>query len=122
MRRLSDEADRDGVFKVKVGGEATYRLAIYHPEAFAAIAPLSAALGSEQISQLDRIKALPVWTIHGADDTVIPLTEGRKPVDVLAKLGGNLRFTILEGHDHDTWTDTYSDPAFYDWLLQHQRP
>jgi predicted esterase len=107
---------------LSLGGEATYRLAIHQPDALAAIAPLSAALGNDQIAQLDRIKNLPVWAIHGANDTIIPLVEGRKPVDALIKLGGNIRFTVLEGHDHDTWTDTYSDPAFYDWFLQHQRP
>ncbi len=107
---------------LSLGGEATYRLAIHQPEAFAAIAPLSAALEDNQVSQLERIKNLPVWAIHGANDTIIPLSLGRQPVDALIKIGGNIRFTILEGHDHDTWTDTYSDPAFYDWLLQHRRP
>ena len=33
-----------------------------------------------------------------------------------------IQFTVLAGHDHDTWTDTYSDPAFYQWLLQYHRP
>jgi predicted peptidase len=107
---------------LSLGGEATYRLAVHQPETFAAIAPLSAALEDNQISQLERIKNLPVWAIHGANDTIIPLSQGRQPVDALIKLSGNIRFTILEGHDHDTWTDTYSDPAFYDWLLQHRRP
>jgi predicted esterase len=107
---------------LSLGGEATYRLAIHQPETFAAIAPLSAALGDDQIGQLSRITTLPVWAIHGADDTIIPLAEGRKPAEALMKLGGNIRFTVLEGHDHDTWTDTYLDTAFYDWLLQHKLP
>ncbi|HVM73058.1 MAG TPA: hypothetical protein VMT91_14945 [Anaerolineales bacterium] len=105
---------------LSLGGEATYRLAISEPHAFAAIAPLSAALETSQIALIGRIKDLPVWAIHGENDTVIPLATGRKPVDALLKLGGNIRFTVLPGHDHDTWTDTYSDPAFYAWLLQYQ--
>jgi predicted esterase len=107
---------------LSLGGEATYRFAIHQPATFAAIAPLCAMLDADQISQLDRIKNLPVWAIHGADDSVVPLEKGQLPVDALKKLGGNIQFTILEGHDHDIWTDTYSDPAFYNWLLQHQRP
>jgi predicted esterase len=107
---------------LSLGGEATYRFAIQHPDTFAAIAPLSAFLEDEQISLLDRIKSMPVWAIHGANDTSVPLAIGQKPADALKKLGGNIRFSILQGHDHDTWDDTYSDPAFYDWLLQHQRP
>jgi len=107
---------------LSLGGEATYRFAVHQPDTFAAIVPLSAYLEANQISQLDRIKSLPVWAIHGADDSNVPLADGLSPADALKDLGGNIKITILEGHDHDTWDDTYSDPAFYDWLLQHQRP
>jgi predicted esterase len=107
---------------LSLGGEAIYRLAIHHSEAFAAIAPLSAFLQADEISQLDRIVNVPIWAIHGSEDPVISLARGEQPVKVLKKMGGNIRFTILAGHDHDTWTDTYLDPKFYDWLLQHHRP
>jgi predicted esterase len=107
---------------VSLGGRASYRFAIRHPETFAAIAVLSARIDDDQIPLLDRIKSLPVWVIHGADDTVIPLVKAQAPVDALKAVGGNIIFSDLVGHDHDTWTDTYSDPAFYNWFLQHQRP
>jgi hypothetical protein len=42
--------------------------------------------------------------------------------DASKAAGGNIRFGILANHDHDVWTDTYPDPQFYDWLLQHKRP
>jgi hypothetical protein len=31
-------------------------------------------------------------------------------------------FRVLAGHDHDVWTDSYLDPAFYEWLLGQHRP
>ena len=34
---------------------------------------------------------------------------------------GNVKFTVLQGYGHNTWTVTYSDPAFYDWLLKQQK-
>ncbi len=107
---------------LSLGGEATYRLAVDQPDTFAALAPLSAFANADTLAKIDRIKALPVWAIHGADDTVVPLGRGQVPVDALKAAGGNVKFTILPDHDHDTWTDTYSDPAFYDWLWQHTRP
>ena len=116
------DAKRIYVTGLSMGGEATYRFAVHLPETFAAIAPLSAYVDSETYSMIGRIKALPVWAIHGADDTVVPLARAQQPVNALKEAGGNIRFSVLEGHDHDVWTDTYSDPAFYDWLLQHQRP
>ena len=105
---------------LSMGGEATYRFAINQPDTFAAIAPLCAYLSSSL--SVEPIKDLPVWAIHGAEDMVVPLSRGQEPVEALKEAGGNVRFSVLEGHDHDVWTDTYSDPAFYDWLLQHQRP
>jgi predicted peptidase len=105
---------------LSLGGEATYRFALLRPATFAAIAPLSAFVYSSP--PLERIKDLPVWAIHGADDKIIPLSMAQKPVDVLKQAEGNVQFTILPDHDHDTWTDTYSDPKFYEWLLQHQWP
>ncbi len=107
---------------LSIGGEATYRFAVNQPETFAAIAPLSAYVESKTFSGIDLIKDLPVWAIHGADDTVVPLAKGQQPADALEAAGGKIKFSVLAGHDHDTWTDTYSDPAFYEWFLQYQRP
>jgi fermentation-respiration switch protein FrsA (DUF1100 family) len=107
---------------LSMGGEAAYRFAVHRPETFAALAPLSAYVDSQTYAGLALIKDLPVWAIHGADDPLIPLERGRQPVEALQAAGGNVKLTVLAGHDHDTWTDTYSDPAFYEWLLGQRRP
>ena len=116
------DAKRIYVTGLSMGGEATYRFAVHQPETFAAIAPLSAYVDPETLSMIGLIKDLPIWAIHGADDTIVPLAKGQQPVDALKAAVSNIRFTILTGHDHDTWTDTYSDQAFYNWFLQYQRP
>jgi predicted peptidase len=107
---------------LSMGGEAAYRLAANRSETFAALAPLSAYVDSETYSLLGNLMGMPVWAIHGDGDTVIALTQGQQPAEALKAAGGSVRFTVLEDHDHDTWTDTYSDPAFYDWLLEQRRP
>jgi predicted esterase len=115
------DAQRIYVTGLSMGGEGTYRFAVNHPKTFAAIAPLSAYVDSWTYAKIQTIKDVPVWAIHGADDIVVPLAKAQQPVDALKEVGGNVKFTILAGHDHDTWDVTYSDPAFYDWLLQHQK-
>jgi predicted peptidase len=107
---------------LSMGGEAAYRFALHRTDTFAAIAPLSAYFKRADAAAMKPIKDLPVWAIRGADDTVVPVAKARQPVDALKEAGNDVRFTVLPGHDHDVWTDTYSDPAFYDWLLQHRRP
>ncbi|MGE5141703.1 MAG: prolyl oligopeptidase family serine peptidase [Rudaea sp.] len=118
---------------LSMGGEATYRYALSRPELFAAIAPLAgfdARFSAMQRQQgfvpstlpYERLKALPVWAVHGADDGIVPLAADQAVVDAIKRTGGNVRFSVLQNHDHDVWTDTYSDPAFYAWLLQHVKP
>ena len=90
------DAKRIYVTGLSLGGEATYRFAIAHPDSFAAIAPLCASLEGDQIALLDRIRSLPVWAIHGAH-AVVPLAAGQEPVDVLKELGGNIRSPFWKG-------------------------
>jgi pimeloyl-ACP methyl ester carboxylesterase len=122
-RQLADyHIDRERIYVtgLNMGGEATYRFALHRPRTFAAIAPLAAYLNSPQ--SIESIKNLPIWAIHGTDDTVVPLSMAQRPMKALKQVEGNVQFTILEQHDHDVWTDTYAAPQFYDWLLQHKRP
>jgi predicted esterase len=107
---------------LSLGGEATYHLAQLRPEVFAAISPLCAFYNDLSLSGMEKIKNIPVWAFHGADDTIIKPSWGQQPVEALKKVGGNVKFTILPEHDHDVWTDTYSDPAFYTWLLDQKKP
>ncbi len=115
---------------LSMGGEATYRFALLQPDTFAAIAPLAAFDPKYNLASgiapftlpMERIKNVPVWAIHGADDTIVSLSAAQKTVDDLKNAGSNVQFTVLEDHDHDVWTDTYTDPKFYEWLLQHQKP
>jgi predicted esterase len=115
---------------LSMGGEATYRFALYRPEAFAAIAPFAAfdprfspGAQAEGFKPLDlpmsRLKNIPVWAFHGAVDPVVPLAEAQKTVDALKQAGVEVRFTILADHDHDAWSEAFLSQAFYDWLLQH---
>jgi predicted esterase len=107
---------------MSMGGEAVYRFALHQPDTFAAIAPLCAYIDTSNPMSMEGIEDLPVWAIHGSDDQVIPLVWGQQAADALQKAGANVRFSILEGYDHDVWTDTYSDPAFYEWFIQYKKP
>lgn len=117
---------------LSMGGEATYRFALHRPDVFAAIAPLAAFNpkyypqmvrdGYEPFTQpLDLLTDIPVWAIHGANDLVVPLLAAQFTVEAFIAAGVDVQFTVLENHDHDVWTDTYTDPAFYEWFLQYQR-
>lgn len=101
-----------------MGGFGTWGLAIAYPQRFAAIAPIG---GGGDPSAVCALKDLPVWTFHGANDTVIPVEYTEQMVERLKGCGGNVQFTIYPDADHDAWTRTYANPQLYTWLFtQHK--
>jgi predicted esterase len=107
---------------LSLGGEAAYRFAALRPEAFAAVMPLCAFEVNTDAGFYKGLKDMPIRAIHGGDDTIVALSKGRKVADLVKEAGADITFTVLPGHDHDVWTDTYSDKASYDWMFQQHRP
>jgi predicted peptidase len=112
---------------LSMGGYGTWRLGLTHPERFAAIAPICG--GGEFIdvllssrSKAAALRSLPVWAFHGAKDGVVPLDESERMVNVLKKVGvKDVKLTVYPETDHNSWTETYNNPEFYEWLLKHAR-
>ncbi len=104
---------------LSMGGYGTWSLACERPERFAAIAPICGG-GNRLLAH--RLKDLPVWAFHGAQDDVVPLAETEKMVDAVKASGGKAKLTVYPHAGHDSWTATYANPALYKWLLKHRRP
>jgi len=45
----------------------------------------------------------------------------REMISALEKAGGKPKISIYPGVDHDSWTQTYDDPAVSRWLLDQHR-
>lgn len=103
---------------LSLGGYGTWDLAVRRPEVFAAIAPIC---GGGKPSQADRLKDMPVWAFHGAKDSVVPLKNTTDMINALYNAGGDPRLTVYPYADHDSWTETYNNPAFYEWLLNQKK-
>jgi len=121
------DAGRVYLTGLSMGGYGTWKLALANPEKFAAIAPICG--GGEYIDALlaNRAKAaalrsLPVWAFHGAKDQVVPLEESERMVNALKKVGvKDVKLTVYPEANHDSWTETYNNPEFYEWLLKQER-
>lgn len=104
---------------LSMGGFGAWALGMAYPRRFAAIAPICGGGSPHLVSAL---KDVPVWAFHGAKDTVVPPEESQQMVDALKACGGDVRFTLYPDADHDSWTETYENPALYEWFLSHARP
>ena len=117
------DTDRLYLTGLSMGGNGTWHFAAAHPERFAAIAPVCGwgdffAGFPERVC---RLKQVPVWAFHGAQDTVVPLSGSQVLVEKLQECGGDVRLTVYPEAGHDSWTETYNNPELYDWFLSHTR-
>lgn len=127
-RQYAVDTNRIYVTGLSMGGYGTWALAAARPDLFAAAAPICG--GGQVIDILlagygkasNPLARLPVWAFHGAKDTVVPLEESEHMVNAMKKAGGReVKLTVYPEANHDSWTETYNNPEFYDWLLKHER-
>jgi len=117
---LDVDPDRIYLTGLSMGGYGTWHFACQAPDRFAAIAPIC---GGGLPYHMRRITDLPVWAFHGALDRAVPLEESLRLVRELQKHGNeSVKLTVYPEAGHDSWTESYDNPEFYDWLLSHARP
>jgi predicted esterase len=112
--------DQDRVYLtgLSMGGFGTWTTAMEAPERFAAIAPIC---GGGDVRDVERLKGIPTWVFHGGKDPVVPLARSDEMVKALKAKGGTVGLTVYPDAGHDSWTATYENEAFYQWLLANRR-
>ena len=127
IQRFRVDAGRVYLTGLSTGGYGTWKTALQYPERFAAVAPVAGGASTEILKHaeglhLQALRSLPVWAFHGGSDGLISPDESQRMISELQAIGNSAaRVTIFPGAPHDIWSRAYDDPAFYDWLLQHQR-
>ena len=103
---------------LSMGGYGTWALAARRPELFAAAVPIC---GGGDPATVNVLKNLPIWVFHGVLDKVVLPEESEKMIRALEKAGGKVRYTLYPESYHDSWTETYDNPALYDWMLSKRK-
>jgi len=104
---------------LSMGGFGTWMCLNEAPQRFAAAA---AICGGAKLEWAENLIDIPIWAFHGDQDMVVPVGLSRTMVDAIRKAGGGrVLLTIFEGVGHDSWTPTYANQLFFDWMLQQRR-
>ena len=100
-----------------MGGTGCWELALAHPEAFCAAAPLS---GSVQLTpqNLTSLRSLPVWAVVGSADTIVKPDASEQFITALQEKNSNALLTVREGATHFDVPQAYLDSTLglLDWL------
>jgi predicted peptidase len=127
MARHAIDPKRVYLTGLSMGGYGSWAWAAANPERFAAVVPICGGGDPMPVrlssgARRDRLARLPVWAFHGAKDTVVALAESQRMVDTYQMIGNSARLTVYPEAGHDSWTDTYGNPALYEWLRQQALP
>ncbi|MGL4609161.1 MAG: dienelactone hydrolase family protein [Trueperaceae bacterium] len=97
--------------RLSMGAQGLWYWAARNPERFAA---LVAVCGRGFPERAVAIAHLPVWVFYGSSDTTTPITYSKSMVEALEHAaGGQPRFTVYRGLDHDCWTPTFASAELY---------
>lgn len=120
-RRYPIDPDRVYLTGASMGGGGALRLAETHPDRWAAVAPLCAAVppGAEDLAL--NLSNLPVRFYHGEQDPIVPARESRAWQRRLLDLGVPVSYIEYPTLRHDAWDMAYKPGALLDWLLQFRR-
>lgn len=123
-----------------MGGHGALRLGADHPERFAAVLAVAGRAGKAtwyptprdavedlpaddpEAALAERLRALPVWLVHGDDDHITPVTASVRMARALEAEGAEVRLTLYPDLGHAAaWERAYADPTYFEWLLAHRR-
>jgi len=90
QKKYSIDPDRIYVGGESMGGFGTWDLLARHPEIFAAGLPSDGG-GSPQAAA--RLRGVPIWSVHNADDGAVPVSGDREMFAAVGAAGGRIWYT-----------------------------
>jgi predicted peptidase len=118
QKEFSIDKSRIYLTGLSMGGYGVWDLLARRPEEFAAAAPICA--GGDP-AYAARMKNVPIWAFHGDQDTVVKPKRSREMIEAIKAAGGEPKYTEYPGVGHNSWAQTYADPALYKWLFAQRR-
>jgi len=113
------DASRIYLTGLSMGGYGTMEWAFAHPEHFAALAPIcGGVLNADRVAA---IKNIPLWAFHGAKASVVPIEQTDEYIQALKQIGGQPKYTVYPDTDHDSWTESYNNTEFWNWMFDQKK-
>ncbi len=106
---------------LSMGGWGSWKLALEHPDMFAALAPVCGPTDRMMIFLAEKLKGMPIKIFHGALDDIVPPTDSIEMYQALKKNNSNVELIIFPNDNHNSWDSTYSNPDFYNWLFNQHK-
>ncbi len=101
-----------------LGGIGTWEIIAARPDLFAAAMPLAGANYCRDVTATAQaLKAKPIWSIHGGQDTSVPLAWDRAFHAATLVNGGIAKYTEDAARGHDVWDYYYPSADLWAWAF-----
>lgn len=101
-----------------MGGVGTWGMIAEHANRFAAAVPVCGLWVTEDAVKM---KSVPVWAFHGADDEMVPVAGSRDMIAALKAAGAEPKYTEYPGVGHGSWGQAYATAEMWDWMFAQKR-
>ncbi|ABQ06536.1 prolyl oligopeptidase family serine peptidase [Flavobacterium johnsoniae] len=116
------DSDRIYVTGLSSGGWASWNLAFAHPDLFAANVPVAGFVDLIQLEHACEIANIPTRIFHGLLDDVVNVNYAITIYKELKKCNAkDVKLTIFDDANHDSWTKVYDNQEIYDWMFQQKK-
>lgn len=112
--RWATDPHRRVIAGLSQGGCGTFELTGRLRWQFAGAVPVC---GFTQMTDLgERFREVPTWAWHGADDSVVPVSQSEGAVAQIRAGGGEAQLTVLPGVGHNAWEPAWASDELAQWL------
>ena len=119
IKEFDADPDRVYITGLSMGGYGTWDTISRRPDLFAAAIPIC---GGADPAQAPVLKDMAISIFHGANDGLVPTNLSREMYKALQDAGNkNVKMTIYEGVEHNSWEKAYADPETFKWLFAQKR-
>jgi predicted peptidase len=116
-KQYNVDKQREYLTGLSMGGFGTWSLAFQDPQRWTAIVPICGGLRGDP-GQVIKLKSVPIWCFHGADDPTVNVEQSRRLINALKEAGASPKYTEYPGVKHNSWDKAYNTDELYDWLLK----
>lgn len=114
------DPDRIYVTGPSMGGVGTWNAATAHAHRFAAAVPISGS-GDASAGVAARVRAIPFWFFHAANDPIVDVSGSDDLVTALRAAGANTVYTRYDDGAHGIFFAAYTHPLLFPWLVAQRR-
>lgn len=119
IRQESVDRKRVYISGLSMGGFGVFEIVSRAPKMFAAALPICGGGDVKHYSK--KVKRIPFWVFHGADDPIVDVRYSREMVEKLKLLGVSVKYAEYRGVKHNSWDNAFAEPDFLKWMFSNQR-